>query len=196
MSLVTIWSPPSRMTHGARANAAHALRHCLVEPMTKVAADFGVSDVALKKICDKHRVPSPPRGYWAKKEAGGPVQQVCFHATDDPQHERVVRTFTRQLPRPRKSQGRQRQSNQLELFAHERCPPKAEVAGSNPVGCAIYVRIINNLYHWYSEAAQTYFCREALGKHNRPLQLQALQVGGLISLRRSLASSNPLEVEW
>jgi len=35
-----------------------------------------------------------------------------------------------------------------------------------------------------------------LGKHNRPLQLQALQVGGLISLRRSLASSNPLEVEW
>ena len=32
------------------------------KPMTKVAADLGVSDVALKKTCDKHRVPSPPRG--------------------------------------------------------------------------------------------------------------------------------------
>ena len=25
--------------------------------MTKVAADYGASDVAMKKICDKHRIP-------------------------------------------------------------------------------------------------------------------------------------------
>jgi hypothetical protein len=59
-------------------------------PMTKVAADFGISDVALKKICDKHRVPTPPRGYWAKRDAGKPTKQIQFHSTADPQHEHIV----------------------------------------------------------------------------------------------------------
>lgn len=31
-------------------------------PMTKVAADYGISDVALKKICEKHHIPVPGRG--------------------------------------------------------------------------------------------------------------------------------------
>ena len=43
-------------------------------PKTKVSADYGISDVAMKKICDKHRIPVPGGGYWAKKEAGKPVQ--------------------------------------------------------------------------------------------------------------------------
>lgn len=59
-------------------------------PMTKVAEDLGISDVALKKICDKHRVPTPPRGYWAKRDAGKPTKQVQFHSTSDPQHEHIV----------------------------------------------------------------------------------------------------------
>lgn len=40
------------------------------EPMTKVAARLGVSDVALAKVCRKLGVPSPPRGYWAKRQFG------------------------------------------------------------------------------------------------------------------------------
>jgi len=31
-------------------------------PMTEVAADYGISDLALKRICDKHRIPVPGRG--------------------------------------------------------------------------------------------------------------------------------------
>jgi hypothetical protein len=58
--------------------------------MTKVAEDLGISDVALKKICDKHRVPTPPRGYWAKRDAGKPTKQIQFHSTSDPQHEHIV----------------------------------------------------------------------------------------------------------
>lgn len=42
-------------------------------PMTRVAKQFGLSDVALHKICRKHDVPTPPQGYWAKKEFGKPV---------------------------------------------------------------------------------------------------------------------------
>lgn len=60
------------------------------KPMSKVATEFGISDVALKKICQKHRIPSPPRGYWAKKEAGKSVKQVRFVKTDDPLDERIT----------------------------------------------------------------------------------------------------------
>ena len=59
-------------------------------PMTKVAEELGISDVALKKICDKHRVPTPPRGYWAKRDAGKPTKQIQFHSTSDPQREHIV----------------------------------------------------------------------------------------------------------
>lgn len=59
-------------------------------PITKVAEEFGISDVGLKKVCDKHRIPTPPRGYWARKDAGQPVKQARFHETADPQDERVV----------------------------------------------------------------------------------------------------------
>jgi len=38
-------------------------------PVAKVAESFGLSDVGLAKICGRHRVPVPPRGYWAKKES-------------------------------------------------------------------------------------------------------------------------------
>lgn len=42
-------------------------------PMTKLAKEFGLSDVALHKICRKHDIPTPPLGYWAKKAHGKPV---------------------------------------------------------------------------------------------------------------------------
>jgi len=55
-------------------------------PMTKVAEEFGISDVALKKACTKHRVPTPPRGYWAKKDAGKSVRQAHLSRDARRQH--------------------------------------------------------------------------------------------------------------
>lgn len=46
------------------------------EPIKNVAPRFAISDVALSKICRKHDIPRPPRGYWAKLTAGKPVTQV------------------------------------------------------------------------------------------------------------------------
>ncbi|MEM1149690.1 MAG: hypothetical protein AAGI03_03920 [Pseudomonadota bacterium] len=46
------------------------------KPMTKVAEDFGLSDQGLAKICAKHSIPRPPRGYWAKLAAGKAVETV------------------------------------------------------------------------------------------------------------------------
>jgi hypothetical protein len=45
------------------------------EPTQKVARKYGISDVALSKVCNQLQVPKPPRGYWAKKDAGRPVQR-------------------------------------------------------------------------------------------------------------------------
>lgn len=40
------------------------------QPGLKLAEEFGVSDVAIAKRCSKLNIPRPPRGYWAKVEAG------------------------------------------------------------------------------------------------------------------------------
>ncbi|MDO8380134.1 hypothetical protein [Phenylobacterium sp.] len=32
-------------------------------PLTDIAAELGVSDVGLRKICDRHEIPTPGRGY-------------------------------------------------------------------------------------------------------------------------------------
>ena len=64
-------------------------------PITKLAAEFGVSDVGLAKACRRHAVPVPQRGHWAKLKAGQtpartplptPELDVEVHfATSDPE---------------------------------------------------------------------------------------------------------------
>ncbi|WP_164658139.1 hypothetical protein [Tropicibacter sp. Alg240-R139] len=39
-------------------------------PLRTLASEFGLSDRGLAKICAKHFIPTPPRGYWAKVSAG------------------------------------------------------------------------------------------------------------------------------
>jgi hypothetical protein len=41
-------------------------RQVWAEPIFRLAPKYGISNVALKKICKKLNVPTQPRGYWAK----------------------------------------------------------------------------------------------------------------------------------
>lgn len=43
------------------------------EPATKVAERFGITGTGLRKICDRHDIPVPPRGHWAKVAASKKV---------------------------------------------------------------------------------------------------------------------------
>lgn len=42
------------------------------KPVTHLAKEFALSDVTIHKICRKHQIPTPPLGWWAKKQAGKP----------------------------------------------------------------------------------------------------------------------------
>jgi hypothetical protein len=59
------------------------------QPVTKVAADFQISDVALHKICRKHKVPTPKAGHWAKVAAGKPVRTTALPRIIDPSLDRI-----------------------------------------------------------------------------------------------------------
>ena len=52
-------------------------------PMRKLALRYGLSDVGLAKICARHDIPRPLRGYWAKKEFGKAPPQTPLPNTQD-----------------------------------------------------------------------------------------------------------------
>lgn len=62
-------------------------------PVVKVAAKYGVSDVAIHKICKKLNVPTPPLGYWAKVSAGAKVAKTPLPKTNGPTQITGAKTF-------------------------------------------------------------------------------------------------------
>lgn len=44
------------------------------EPMRTPAKSMGIFDLALARRCRAANVPVPPRGWWARNEAGKPVE--------------------------------------------------------------------------------------------------------------------------
>jgi hypothetical protein len=59
------------------------------EPMTKLAAQFKISDVALKKICLRHEIPVPGRGFWAKVAAGDQLKRPELRLPSRPELEQI-----------------------------------------------------------------------------------------------------------
>lgn len=49
-------------------------------PTSDIASDLGISDVAVGKLCEKLQVPKPPRGYWARVEAGQSPRRPALKA--------------------------------------------------------------------------------------------------------------------
>lgn len=53
------------------------------EPVTHVAKKYGVSNVAIKKICKSMNIPTPPNGYWAKLMNGKEVEKIPLPPASD-----------------------------------------------------------------------------------------------------------------
>lgn len=67
------------------------------EPIQHAAKRFKISDVALKKACAKAAIPTPPRGYWARKAAGKAALQIALPLRPPGMNEIVTVAPGRQL---------------------------------------------------------------------------------------------------
>lgn len=45
-------------------------------PMSQLCKKYGLSDVGMAKVCRKHDIPRPPRGYWAQRQFGQTPDQI------------------------------------------------------------------------------------------------------------------------
>lgn len=66
------------------------------QPMLRLAAEFGVSDVAIARLCQRRNIPRPAPGYWAKLAAGHAVERPVLPPAQTGQ-ERPV-SFRRAAP--------------------------------------------------------------------------------------------------
>lgn len=64
--------------NGVRIERQTLYEEVWAEPMLQLAKRYNISDVGLKKVCVKLCIPVPPRGYWAKVEAGKPVRKATL----------------------------------------------------------------------------------------------------------------------
>lgn len=64
-------------------------------PATKLAREFGISDVALGKICRRMEIPKPPPGYWRQIETGHrpPIPPLPAPNEDTPTDVRIPPHF-------------------------------------------------------------------------------------------------------
>jgi hypothetical protein len=46
------------------------------QPLVKLATKYGISNVALGKVCRKLQIPLPGRGYWARKAFGKATKRI------------------------------------------------------------------------------------------------------------------------
>jgi hypothetical protein len=67
------------------------------QPLKVLSTRFGVSDVTVKKCCAKSDIPTPDRGYWAKKEAGKHVIRTTLPLRTPGMSEDVVVAGGRQI---------------------------------------------------------------------------------------------------
>lgn len=63
------------------------------KPVVEVASQYGVSDVAIHKICKSFNVPVPPRGYWSKLRAGEKMKKTPLPKTKGATEIVGARTF-------------------------------------------------------------------------------------------------------
>lgn len=68
------------------------------QPIQRLAQQFGLSDVGLAKLCRRHQVPIPGRGYWRRQQTGYKVRQTPLPTTADSSLTAII--IDRPTPKP------------------------------------------------------------------------------------------------
>lgn len=94
------------------------------KPVSKLSAELGISDVGLAKACRRYAIPVPPRGYWAKLQAGKRPPKIALPA---PELDTMV-DFATSDPEERKRQKSLREQRESAIRAEiENAVRKVEV---------------------------------------------------------------------
>lgn len=99
--------PPTTMTTRQISELSREELYEIVwtTPGSRLAAEFGISDVAIAKHCTKLGVPRPSRGYWAKWEAGiRPERSPLPPSPDQVFQEVAAKPVDANLPIPQTSE--------------------------------------------------------------------------------------------
>ncbi len=86
----------SSENRGTKLKRAELYERIWKTPARKLAREFGLSDVGLAKVCKRHNVPRPSRGYWAKLAHGKRVRRIPLPPLEDADLEEV-RIFRQQF---------------------------------------------------------------------------------------------------
>lgn len=88
----------------------------------QLAKEYGVSDVALAKICKKLKVPKPGLGYWRRKERGFKVAKVPLPSMKDPPR------LVSRIPSHPKEAPEERLSPELRALAEAERSPDQQIS--------------------------------------------------------------------
>ncbi|WP_141694463.1 hypothetical protein [Rhizobium multihospitium] len=102
-------------------------------PMQKLAQRFGLSDRGLAKTCARHLIPVPPRGYWAKIEAGQSVKKTPLRSVENTDLHTVAIGSASQPPTPFVAsiiKAAIKQASEWQAASPQTEPPKARVSSA------------------------------------------------------------------
>lgn len=166
------------------------------EPATKVASQLGISDVALGKLCSKLQVPKPPRGYWARVEAGQRPRKPALPAFRE-ENERRIRG-------PKKPAGTHLSQRKKELFLSALMETSEQGIGGqyklrgdvlvsiDPSLASAVIAIVGNRFMELLASANNYQGARAAGEVSRGLIKLLLP----LAAQRILVFKRPLRSEW
>ena len=70
-------------TDGTQISRKQLYEEVWTQPVTKLAKQYGLSDVGFAKICKRYNIPRPPRGYWARIQAGEKLKRTRLPSGKD-----------------------------------------------------------------------------------------------------------------
>jgi len=110
-------------------------------PMSRLAMEYGVSDVALAKTCKRMNIPRPGRGYWARLAAGAKPKRPPLPSRQQGQDETVTLRHIENLvvppPRPKPPEVQIPQHLRRAHEAIQRLASVLAVAGKDEHGCLV-----------------------------------------------------------
>jgi hypothetical protein len=103
-------------------------------PVVKLAKEFGLSGVGLRKTCVRYQVPTPPLGYWAKLNFGKAVRKTPLPSPGPGVSDRVLVTVFARPDTPEEvleAEAKARERFATPIIVPDEAPPRLHPGGAS-----------------------------------------------------------------